>query len=84
MHSNHWVAGHDNRSFRLNNEDNLNILDPDFAKAQTDFFEADWSKSFLITYDQRIKRPFQENALEKNSSFLTHNFKNCIEKIIDL
>ena len=71
----------DNRSFRLNDEDNLNILDPDFAKAQTEIFEADWSKSFLITHDLDH---FKKMHLKKISSFLTHNFKNCIKKMIDL
>ena len=59
----------DNRSFRLNDEANLNILDPDFAKAQTDIFEVDWSKSSHVTYEQWLNRPFQEKALEKISSF---------------
>ena len=58
----------DNRSFRLNDEANLNVLDANFAKEQTDIFESDWLKSSQITYQQWLDRPFQEKILEKVSS----------------
>lgn len=58
----------DNRSFRLNDEANLNVLDANFAKEQTNIFESDWLKSSRITYQQWMDRPFQEKMLEKASS----------------
>lgn len=55
----------DNRSFRLNDEANLNILDKNFANAQSEIFNDDWSKSHSITYEEWTQRPLQEKALEK-------------------
>jgi cardiolipin synthase A/B len=54
----------DNRSFRLNDEANLNILDADFAARQVADFEADLKKSRRITYEQWTARPAQEKAWE--------------------
>ena len=39
----------DNRSFRLNDEANLNVLDAAFAKQQVTIFEQDWRLSRLVT-----------------------------------
>ncbi len=58
----------DNRSFRLNDEANLNVIDTSFAQDQTEIFESDWNKSKPITYEKWQNRPFQEKALEKLSS----------------
>ncbi len=58
----------DNRSMRLNDEANLNVLSEEFAKQQTLVFEDDWKKSSQITYKQWLNRPFHEKALEKVSS----------------
>ena len=58
----------DNRSFRLNDEANLNILNKDFALEQTEIFESDWSKSKPITYKRWVNRPFNQKVLEKISS----------------
>lgn len=55
----------DNRSFRLNDEANLNILDKNFANEQNEIFNDDWSKSHPITYKEWTERPLQEKALEK-------------------
>jgi len=48
-----WVSvgstNFDNRSFRLNDEANLNIYDPDFAAQQAAVFERDKSVSHLMT-----------------------------------
>lgn len=60
----------DNRSFRLNDEANLNIFDKQFALDQIQIFESDWSKSKQITYEQWLSRPFKEKLLEKASSLL--------------
>ena len=58
----------DNRSFRLNDEANLNVLDENFAQLQLNIFESDWLKSSQITYEQWLKRPFGEKVLEKVST----------------
>jgi cardiolipin synthase len=54
----------DNRSFRLNDEANLNILDREFAARQAADFEADLKKSRRITYEDWSKRPLHEKAWE--------------------
>ncbi|MBA2628354.1 MAG: cardiolipin synthase B [Gemmatimonadales bacterium] len=64
-----WVSvgstNFDNRSFRLNDEANLNILHADFARAQADAFEADKRQSRRITLDAWRRRPFSERMLER-------------------
>jgi cardiolipin synthase len=56
----------DNRSFSLNDEANLNIIDGPFASEQVRIFEQDWKKSRVITYQEWANRP----ALEKAYSHL--------------
>lgn len=58
----------DNRSFRLNDEANLNVLNEKFAQEQTQIFESDWLKSTQIKYEQWADRPFQEKVVEKLAS----------------
>ena len=60
----------DNRSFRLNDEANLNIYDSAFAAAQTAQFEADLQQSRRITLDAWRDRPLQEKAMEHLASLL--------------
>ncbi|MBA3696929.1 MAG: cardiolipin synthase B, partial [Methylotenera sp.] len=55
----------DSRSFRLNDEANLNVLNAKFAKEQTRIFNDDWSKSRLVTYEAWKNRPFTDKVLEK-------------------
>jgi cardiolipin synthase A/B len=54
----------DNRSFRLNDEATLNIMDAEFAKQQRMIFEADLALSRPVTYAQWKNRPFTEKAGE--------------------
>ncbi len=54
----------DNRSFRLNDEATLNIVDAEFAKQQRVIFEADLALSRHVTYAQWHNRPFTEKAGE--------------------
>ena len=54
----------DNRSFRLNDEANLNVLDPAFAARQLADFQADLAKSRRVTYDEWAARPATEKAWE--------------------
>ena len=39
----------DNRSFSINDEANLNVLDADFARAQVAIFEDDWKRARRMT-----------------------------------
>ncbi|WP_345816008.1 cardiolipin synthase [Paraburkholderia sp. PREW-6R] len=55
----------DSRSFKLNDEANLNIYDRDFARQQTAVFADDISKSQQITLDIWMHRPLREKLIEK-------------------
>lgn len=55
----------DNRSFRLNDEANLNVYDPAFAQRQTLIFETDLKNARQVTYDEWINRPLKEKLTEK-------------------
>lgn len=63
-----WVSvgstNFDSRSFRLNDEANLNIYDHTFAQRQIDIFEDDLKKSRQITYAAWQGRPWGEKLLE--------------------
>jgi cardiolipin synthase len=54
----------DNRSFRLNDEANLNILDASFAAKQVQIFRDDLKKSTRVTFEQWKRRPVREKATE--------------------
>jgi cardiolipin synthase len=58
----------DNRSFRLNDEANLNVIHREFARRQRDVFDADWAKSRPITLEQWRNRPWQEKMWEHAAS----------------
>jgi len=60
----------DNRSFRLNDEANLNVYDKGFAAEMTKEFEQDFAKSRRITLEQWSKRPWKEKVMEHASSLL--------------
>jgi cardiolipin synthase len=55
----------DNRSFKLNDEANLNIYDRDFAKQQTAVFADDIKKSQQVTLESWMHRPLTEKLIEK-------------------
>jgi cardiolipin synthase len=55
----------DMRSFRLNDEANLNVYDAGFAARQTQVFEADLQQSRRITYEQWLQRPWTEKLHER-------------------
>jgi cardiolipin synthase len=59
----------DNRSFRLNEEANLNVYDKAFAERLEDVFEEDLKRSRRITYESWKSRPWHAKVLEKFSSF---------------
>lgn len=60
----------DNRSFRLNDEATLNILDAEFAREQTAIFEADLAKSRPIGYEEWLNRPWRERLGERIASMI--------------
>jgi cardiolipin synthase len=60
----------DDRSFRLNDEANLNIYDSTFAVQQVQIFNADLTRSRRITLAEWQARPLQEKLLERIASLL--------------
>ena len=60
----------DNRSFRLNDEANLNVYDAAFAQRQTEVFEEDLKRSRRVTYEEWLNRPLREKAHEKLTGWL--------------
>ena len=54
----------DPRSFRLNDEANLNVYDAAFAAAQTSVFNRDVAQSRRITLEEWNNRPFHEKVME--------------------
>jgi len=58
----------DNRSFRLNDEATLNILDAAFAKEQTTVFEEDLNRSRPISFAEWSERPWNEKLGERLAS----------------
>ena len=60
----------DNRSFRLNDEANLNVYDAAFAQRQTRVFEDDIRRSRRVTYEAWLERPWSEKLHEKMTGLL--------------
>lgn len=58
----------DMRSFRLNDEANLNVYDATFAQELTAVFEQDLERSRNITLEMWRERPWHEKAIEKMAS----------------
>jgi cardiolipin synthase len=61
----------DDRSFRLNDEANLNVYDEAFVRELEAVFEADLAKSKRISYEEWRHRPRTERVMEQVSSFLS-------------
>ena len=55
----------DNRSFRLNDEANLNVLDAGFAAGQARVFEEDKTMARQVTLEDWRRRPWRERAIER-------------------
>ena len=60
----------DNRSFRLNDEANLNVLNPDFGAIQWRVFDKDWALARRITLAEWQARPWTERLLERGAGLL--------------
>lgn len=69
-----WVsvgsANFDNRSFRLNDEANLNVLDQNFAEEQAQVFEHDKQASRRVTFEEWRNRPWREKFIENLAGLL--------------
>ena len=55
----------DPRSFRLNDEANLNVYDQEFASAMSAVFEQDLTKAIAYTFEMWKRRPLRERIAEK-------------------
>ena len=60
----------DNRSFRLNDEANLNVLNRDFGAIQRRVFDQDWALARRITLAEWQARPWTERLLERLAGLL--------------
>ncbi|MFD1839721.1 phospholipase D-like domain-containing protein [Paracidovorax cattleyae] len=60
----------DNRSFRLNDEANLNVYDEAFARRQTEVFEQDIRQSRRVTHQEWLNRPLRERIAERITGLL--------------
>jgi cardiolipin synthase A/B len=60
----------DNRSFRVNDEANLNIYDARFAQQQAAIFDADLQHARRVSYDEWLQRPLRERLAERLSSLI--------------
>ena len=58
----------DNRSFRLNDEANLNIYDADVASRQIAIFNEDLKKSRRVTYEEWEARPWSEKLRDRGAA----------------
>jgi cardiolipin synthase len=72
----YWVsvgsANLDNRSFRLNDENNLNVFDEEFARSQVKVFEEDRKQSHQITVEAWRHRPLHERLMEQVARVMRH------------
>jgi cardiolipin synthase len=68
-----WVSvgstNFDSRSFRLNDEANLNVYEESFAKHQLAQFEQDLGKARRITLHEWETRPLWQKALDHTVAF---------------
>jgi cardiolipin synthase len=69
-----WVSvgstNFDDRSFRLNDETNLNVFDRDFASTAIAAFEADKASARLVTLEEWEQRPWKEKLAEHTAALL--------------
>jgi cardiolipin synthase len=60
----------DSRSFKLNDEANLNIYDEAFARRQTQIFADDLAKSKRVTLDDWNRRPWTRKLVDRAVALL--------------
>ena len=72
----YWVSvgstNFDNRSFRLNDEANLNVFDEEFAQAQAGVFAEDRARSRKVTLEEWRRRPISERLEELVARMMRH------------
>lgn len=72
----YWVSvgstNFDNRSFRLNDEANLNVFDEEFARAQAGVFAEDRARSRKVTLEEWRRRPIAERLEELVARMMRH------------
>ena len=72
----YWVSvgstNLDNRSFRLNDENNLNVFDEEFARAQAAVFEEDRRQARQMTLAMWRQRPWRERVAEQLARVMRH------------
>jgi cardiolipin synthase len=72
----YWVSvgstNFDNRSFRLNDEANLNVIDEEFARAQAGVFEEDRTRSRKVTLEEWRRRPIGQRLQELVGRMMRH------------
>lgn len=70
-----WVSvgstNFDARSFRINDEANMNVYDDEFARRQTDVFEADLLHSQLVTEEAWVGRAWTDKLLDRCATLLS-------------
>jgi cardiolipin synthase len=64
-------ANFDPRSFRLNDEANLNVYDAEFATRMTGIFEQDIARSREVTLEQWRQRPWLRKLQDEVSALTT-------------
>jgi cardiolipin synthase A/B len=71
-----WVsvgsANFDNRSFRLNDEANINVFDRGFAREQARIFAEDRARSKPVTLEAWRHRPITERLEELVGRMMRH------------
>ena len=72
----YWVSvgstNFDNRSFRLNDEANLNVFDEEFARAQAGVFGEDRARSRKVTLEEWRRRPIGQRLQELVGRMMRH------------
>ena len=63
-------ANFDTRSFRVNDEANLNIWDEDFARQQIELLTADRQHCRVYEYERWRKRPWPRRLIEHCAALL--------------
>jgi cardiolipin synthase len=64
----------DNRSFRLNDEVNLNVYDKGFAAEQARIFQDDLARSRRITYEEWKNRPLMDKVKDNLLAIFRNQF----------
>jgi cardiolipin synthase A/B len=72
----YWVSvgstNFDNRSFRLNDEANLNVLDDAFGREQSEVFVRDRTRARQVTLEEWRRRPITERLEELVGRMMRH------------